>query len=161
MNKDNYFITNGITIIKKWNPVVSKFLVNVRNEEILDIFCLYCEWISMKIHNEPDIQFGLEYTGIDESIPQSQSILPDMMRLAHKKINNLGVRKKVMSEWYNPILDDIEYCLEDGTFITKNSKPSFDLDLYTKVFPSSFLSNIYPDIARDMKLNNILDGGIN
>lgn len=157
MEKENYFIANRSTILEKWGPITSNLFNGIKNQNMLDIISLYTEWLQIKIQNDPDIQFGTEYTGLEEPKKYNNDTLPIILKFTNRKIMSLNVRKKVMSEWYNPITGCIEHLLEDGIFININIEPLVDLELYCKVFPPSFISNIYPDIARDMRLNNILD----
>lgn len=156
MDQSNYFAVNRQRILDKWSPVLKNAFKFINNKEILDIMSLYSEWIHLKLDNDPTLKFDEKYTKLKKESQNLENQLAAMLKTAVNKFVELSPRKKVITNWFNPILNQLEYELEDGSIINF-SEPIFDKDIYVKIFPIDFLSNIYPDIVRDSNINSILE----
>jgi hypothetical protein len=88
-----------------------------------------------------------------------QTELPNKIKEIYEKLKSVDLKIEIIGEHLNMATGEVEYKLDDGSFILKslkNFKPSDEV--YLKVFDHDFITFWRPDIIRDWKLNTILNG---
>ena len=105
MNQGNYFIVRASEIKKKWGPVI-EHRYKINTDSIVEILSQYAEWVSMRQENTPITGNG-----------DNGEVLLKAMNKAYEDLSNFLPRKKIINQYYNPILSIFEYELENGEII--------------------------------------------
>jgi hypothetical protein len=152
MNQGNYFIVRASEIKKKWGPVIEhKYKINT--DSIVEVLSLYTEWVYMREQNN----LALVVNNV-RGIGDNANIVTEALDNAYNTLVKLSPRQKIINQYYNPILSIFEYELENGEIIPASGimKNNLSDDVLKSVFPIDFLGNIYPDLVRDIQIDNII-----
>lgn len=130
--------------VKKWRPVI-EIKTGIKNSDIVELMCLYCEWYTSDV--------------------EDQNTLVDRLSEIKSKIDSYE-RIEVVGEYFNPASCEIEYKLSNGRFIPmkKNFRyklPDEDiLDLFGEEFIKDLDKWEYsvtdPQRFRDKKIDKVL-----
>ena len=121
------------SIKRKWLPIVDNHF-NIKNKQVEELICFYCEWMSIK---DPDV-------------------LSERLMCIKDRIESFD-RIKIKGKVYNPSSGAIEYELSNGKFIPiKGGTIELNTDDLIKIFGIEFIRTIDPDGFRDEQINKIL-----
>ena len=131
--------SNILTIRKKWLPVIEhKF--QLKNENIIDLICLYSEWY---------------LSDLNDNITSTN--LPEKLEEIRFKIDTYS-RIEITGTFFNPASGIVEYGLSNGEFIPKVGQTKWDLsdkDLIN-IFGIDFIRSLDTQKFRDNQLDKIL-----
>ena len=145
--------------IEKWSPIIENTIYKHKYEycrDLIESISIFCEWFSRN-EDQKINQYNTGATlgpGGDYENP-----LPGKLKDIYEKLKSLDFKVEIVGEYLNMATGQIEYKLADGRYIPKdfkNFKPGDDI--YLRVFDHDFLTFWKPDLIRDWKLNDILNG---
>ena len=153
--------------ISKWSPVIENTIMKHKYtycKDLIDSICIFCEWFS-RDQEQSNIQYantGATLGQIPIGVPGSgdyENPLPGKIKEIYERLKSIDFRVEIVGEYLNMATGQVEYKLADGSYVLKDLK-NFKVsdDIYLKVFDHDFITFWKPDIIRDWKLNNILNG---
>jgi hypothetical protein len=125
-----------LTIIRKWEPIVTSRFPSIKNRDLIEMISMYFEW---KFSQSTD----------DAEITESK------IKSCIEKTERHEIEE---SRYFNPVKMCLEYKLSNGDYIGEEDK-SYKLsnDLISKIFEIEFLTEHYPQLTRDIKIDKITD----
>ena len=157
--------------ISKWSPVIENTIMKHKYtycRDLIEAISIFCEWFSRNEDRKINQynQYASTCTTLGQRVPLDmmgsgdyENPLPSKLKDIYEKLKSIDLRVEIVGEYLNMATGQVEYKLADGRYIPKdfkNFKPSEDI--YLQVFDHDFLTFWKPDLIRDWKLNNILNG---
>lgn len=135
-------------ISKKWEPIINSYLSDIDlSNNMINLISAYLEIISM---------YENHCYSITNWIPNGTSIKDELRYIANKIVKS-PKRSKILGEYYNYNTGNVEYLLEDGTYVQVGKKIKTDtVDL--SVFPKEFITLVDESEYRNLKIDEILNG---